>query len=172
MRNWQAHVTAAALGLVLAAPVAAVTVGDMRALSAVGEPLQLDIGLADAFDVRDGDITVGVASAADHARFGVTRPFDAQQNIRGAMIYLKWLEKQFGPDWVRISAAYNAGEQAVIRHGGVPPYQETQEYVQRVLYYSGQDPTKAIPPLHGALLKNEQDVMLFERLAFMARRNP
>jgi MoxR-like ATPase len=35
-----------------------------------------------------------------------------------------------------------------------------------------QDPSKAIPPLHGALLKNEQDVMLFERLAFMARRNP
>jgi hypothetical protein len=32
------------------------------------------------------------------------------------------------------------------------------------------DPTKAIPPLHGALLKNEQDVALFERLAFMARR--
>jgi hypothetical protein len=32
------------------------------------------------------------------------------------------------------------------------------------------DPSKAIPPLHGALLKNEQDVMLFERLAFMARR--
>lgn len=79
MRNWQAHVTAAALGLVLAAPVAAVTVGDMRALSAVGEPLQLDIGLADAFDVRDGDITVGVASAADHARFGVTRPAWADQ---------------------------------------------------------------------------------------------
>ena len=35
-----------------------------------------------------------------------------------------------------------------------------------------QDPAKAIPPLHGALLKNEQDVMLFERLAFMARRGP
>ncbi|WP_095011152.1 AAA family ATPase [Tsuneonella mangrovi] len=34
------------------------------------------------------------------------------------------------------------------------------------------DPTRAIPPMHGALLKNEQDVMLFERLAFMARRNP
>lgn len=32
------------------------------------------------------------------------------------------------------------------------------------------DPTKAIPPLHGALLKNEQDIMMFERLAFMARR--
>ena len=36
----------------------------------------------------------------------------------------------------------NAGEQAVLRHGGVPPYQETQEYVQRVLYHSGQDPDK------------------------------
>lgn len=77
------------------------------------------------------------------ARFGVTRPFDAEQNIRGAMIYLKWLETQFGPDWIRISAAYNAGEQAVVRYGGVPPYQETQEYVQRVLYYSGQGQSKA-----------------------------
>ena len=48
-----------------------------------------------------------------------------------------------GSPWLA-SAAYNAGEQAVIRYGGVPPYQETQEYVQRVLYYSGQDPTKAI----------------------------
>lgn len=76
------------------------------------------------------------------ARFGVTRPFDAEQNIRGAMIYLKWLETQFGPDWIRISAAYNAGEQAVVRYGGVPPYQETQEYVQRVLYYSGQGQSK------------------------------
>ncbi|MGY3944029.1 lytic transglycosylase domain-containing protein [Aeromonas tecta] len=75
-------------------------------------------------------------------RFGVTRPFDAEQNIRGAMIYLKWLEKQFGPDWIRISAAYNAGEQAVVRYGGVPPYQETQEYVQRVLYYSGHQQPK------------------------------
>jgi len=34
------------------------------------------------------------------------------------------------------------------------------------------NPNSAIPPLHGALLKNEQDVMMFERLAFMARRNP
>ena len=80
-------------------------------------------------------------------RFGVTSPFDAEQNIRGAMIYLKWLEKQFGPDWVRISAAYNAGEQAVVRYGGVPPYQETQDYVQRVLYYSGhKQPEEAYPP--------------------------
>jgi len=54
------------------------------------------------------------------ARFGVTRPFDAQQNIRGAMIYLKWLEKQFGPDWVRISAAYNAGEAPPTTPGSRP----------------------------------------------------
>lgn len=74
---------------------------------------------------------------ATQQRFGVTRPFDAEQNIRGAMTYLKWLEGQFGRDWVRISAAYNAGENAVTRYGGIPPYQETQEYVQRVLYYGG-----------------------------------
>lgn len=84
---------------------------------------------------------------ATQERFGVTRPFDAEQNIRGAMIYLKWLETQFGPDWVRISAAYNAGEQAVVRYGGIPPYRETQEYVQRVLYYSGhKQPKEAKQP--------------------------
>ncbi|MHA7002312.1 lytic transglycosylase domain-containing protein [Aeromonas schubertii] len=72
------------------------------------------------------------------ARFGVTKPFDPEQNIRGAMTYLKWLEGEFGQDWVRISAAYNAGEKAVTRYGGIPPYQETRDYVQRVLYYAGQ----------------------------------
>ena len=41
---------------------------------------------------------------------------------------------------------------------------------QNVMAQMHRDPAKAIPPLHGALLKNEQDVMLFERLAFMARR--
>ncbi|UBH27412.1 lytic transglycosylase domain-containing protein [Aeromonas enteropelogenes] len=83
---------------------------------------------------------------ATQQRFGVTRPFDAEQNIRGAMVYLKWLEKQFGPDWIRISAAYNAGEKAVARYGGIPPYQETQDYVQRVLYYSGHQQTAETKP--------------------------
>ena len=104
---------------------------------------KVDPRLALAIAITESNLnSQAVSPKQAQARFGVTRPFDAQQNIRGAMIYLKWLEKQFGPDWVRISAAYNAGEQAVMRHGGVPPYQETQEYVQRVLYYSGHDADK------------------------------
>ncbi|MEH8247315.1 lytic transglycosylase domain-containing protein [Aeromonas veronii] len=70
-------------------------------------------------------------------RFGVTQPFDPAQNIKGGVSYLKWLDRRFDGDWVRISAAYNAGEKAVERYGGIPPYDETQEYVKRVLYFAG-----------------------------------
>ncbi|QET81118.1 lytic transglycosylase domain-containing protein [Aeromonas veronii] len=70
-------------------------------------------------------------------RFGVTHPFDPAQNIKGGVSYLKWLDRRFDGDWVRISAAYNAGEKAVERYGGIPPYDETQEYVKRVLYFAG-----------------------------------
>ncbi|MFM4718666.1 lytic transglycosylase domain-containing protein [Aeromonas bivalvium] len=77
---------------------------------------------------------------ATQARFGVTRPFDPEQNIRGALAYLKWLDREFDGDWVLMSAAYNAGEESVTRYGGIPPYAETQHYVRKVLYFAGQDP--------------------------------
>lgn len=70
-------------------------------------------------------------------RFGVTQPFDPAQNIKGGVSYLKWLDRRFDGDWVLISAAYNAGEKAVERYGGIPPYDETREYVKRVLYFAG-----------------------------------
>lgn len=70
-------------------------------------------------------------------RFNVARPFDAEQNIRGGLAYLRWLHRYFGGDLVRVVAAYNAGEGAVDRFGGVPPYAETVLYVSRVLGYSG-----------------------------------
>lgn len=73
-------------------------------------------------------------------RFGVTHPFDPAQNIKGGVTYLKWLDRRFEGDWVLISAAYNAGENAVARYGGIPPYNETQEYVKRVLYFAGHPP--------------------------------
>lgn len=65
-------------------------------------------------------------------RFGVTDPFDPRQNIRGGVRYLAWLLKRFNGDLTLAAAGYNAGEGAVDRHGGVPPYRETQTYVQRV----------------------------------------
>jgi len=65
-------------------------------------------------------------------RFGVTDAFDPAQNIRGGVRYLAWLLKRFNGDLALAAAGYNAGEGAVDRHGGVPPYRETQTYVQRV----------------------------------------
>lgn len=74
-------------------------------------------------------------------RFGVSDPFEPMQNLRGGMAYLSWLLKRFDGDLKLALAGYNAGEGAVERHGGVPPYSETREYVRRIL--SRYDETKA-----------------------------
>ena len=71
------------------------------------------------------------------ARFNVRDPLDAEQNIRGGLAYLRWLGRHFRGDVVRVVAAYNAGEGAVQRYGGVPPYFETRAYVWRVLRMAG-----------------------------------
>lgn len=78
------------------------------------------------------------------ARFGVTRPFDPESNIKGGLAYLKWLKARFDGDWSLIAAAYNAGEGAVEKHGGIPPYRETEGYVRRVLFFAGFAGSKSI----------------------------
>ena len=65
-------------------------------------------------------------------RFGVANAFDAAQNIRGGVKYLAWLLRRFNGNLTLAAAGYNAGEGAVDKYGGVPPYSETQRYVQRV----------------------------------------
>ena len=65
-------------------------------------------------------------------RFGVKNVWDPEQNLRGGMAYLRWLLDHFGGDIRLALAGYNAGEQAVRRHGGVPPYNETRNYVSRI----------------------------------------
>lgn len=67
------------------------------------------------------------------ARFNVKKPLDPEQNIRGGLAYLRWLLAYFKGDVPLAVAAYNAGEGAVDRHRGVPPYPETQGYVRRIL---------------------------------------
>lgn len=69
---------------------------------------------------------------------GVADPFDARQNILGGARYLRILANRFKGDLVLTVAAYNAGEGAVEKHNGIPPYKETQRYVRRVLkhYYA------------------------------------
>jgi soluble lytic murein transglycosylase-like protein len=66
-------------------------------------------------------------------RFGVLNAFDAQQNIRGGLAYLRWLLAYFEGDVVLVAAAYNAGEGAVNQYRGIPPFYETREYVRRVV---------------------------------------
>ncbi|TVO67696.1 lytic transglycosylase domain-containing protein [Denitromonas ohlonensis] len=66
-------------------------------------------------------------------RFDVADAFNPEQNVRGGLAYLRWLLDKFDGDIARTAAAYNAGEGAVVRYDGVPPYPETREYVARVL---------------------------------------
>jgi soluble lytic murein transglycosylase len=65
---------------------------------------------------------------------GVVQPFRAEENVRGGSRYLRRLHDRYG-SWAHTLAAYNAGPTAVDRHGGIPPYAETQQYVRRVLSY-------------------------------------
>lgn len=65
-------------------------------------------------------------------RFGVADVWDPEENLRGGMAYLRWLMRYFDGDLELVLAAYNAGEGAVQRYGGIPPYAETQAYVKRV----------------------------------------
>ncbi len=66
------------------------------------------------------------------SRFGVQNPFSAADNINGGVQYLSFLSRRFNGDVRLIAAAYNAGEGNVDRYGGVPPFAETQRYVERV----------------------------------------
>jgi soluble lytic murein transglycosylase-like protein len=68
------------------------------------------------------------------SKLGVADPFAADQNVNGGVRYLREMLDRYG-DMQRALAAYNAGPTAVDRYRGVPPYPETQAYVQRVMTY-------------------------------------
>ena len=74
-------------------------------------------------------------------RFGVSATvlYDPAQNLEAAARYLVFLRKEFEGELPLILAAYNAGEGAVRRHGGIPPYRETQNYVARIYRFLGLD---------------------------------
>jgi soluble lytic murein transglycosylase-like protein len=70
---------------------------------------------------------------ATAANLGVENPLNPEENIEGGVKLLRELLNQFGGNLTNVVAAYNAGAGAVQQYGGVPPYQETQTYVNRVL---------------------------------------
>ena len=65
-------------------------------------------------------------------RFGVTNAWDPAQNIEGAAKYIKYLTNRFS-NLQHAIAGYNAGEGNVSKYGGIPPFRETRDYVQRVM---------------------------------------
>jgi soluble lytic murein transglycosylase-like protein len=66
-------------------------------------------------------------------RFGVTNIHDPEQNIHGGVRFLSYLMRLFNEDLPRVLAGYNAGENAVLKYGGIPPYAETSTYVVRAM---------------------------------------
>jgi soluble lytic murein transglycosylase len=71
------------------------------------------------------------------AVLGVRDSFNPQQNIDGGVRHLRGLKERLGDDLRIVLAAYNAGEQAVLTYGGMPPFPETRQYVSRVLNLYG-----------------------------------
>lgn len=122
---------------------------DQHALFAVvGSMYRLDPDLLAAIArAESGGAADAVSSAgaqglmqlmpATARRFGVTHPFDSVESALGAAQYLDALRaaSPAGGQLPDLLAAYNAGEGAVIRYDGIPPYRETRQYVARVLQY-------------------------------------
>src|SRR5438309_5687592 len=80
------------------------------------------------------------------AMLGVSDPFDPLENIEGGVRHLCSLMDRFNGNLPLVLAAYNAGERAVIRHGGIPPYGETRQYVTRILRKLAGDEAKTSEP--------------------------
>lgn len=145
---------------VLFAPVPVAAAGDdpedpvvrrqpfLRLLHAVSRRHRVDPRLVDAIIRTESSYRPGAVSPAGAVglmqlmpatarRYGVRNRFDPVQNVWGGTAYLADLLAEF--DLVEAVAAYNAGEGAVRRYGGVPPYVETRRFVARVLgrYFAG-----------------------------------
>jgi soluble lytic murein transglycosylase-like protein len=88
---------------------------------------------------------------ATATRFRVHDPFDPRKNVEGGVQYLRLLLDRFDQNLTDALAAYNAGETVVAKHGGVPPYEETRSYVDRV--------KKRFTELQGGYVPNSMGIL-------------
>lgn len=128
----------------VSSPTSSPASGDLRQLAGkTARAFQVDPGLVDAviqvesgYNARarspKGALGLMQLIPATASRFGVSNPFDAADNLRGGVTYLGHLLTRFGGNVPLSLAAYNAGEGAVVRQGGIPPFAETREYVRKV----------------------------------------
>ena len=119
-RNWGAKILAASAGR----RVSPALVLAVMSVESAGKP-----------KARSGKGAIGLMQLIPEtaARFGVKNVEDPQQNIEGGVKYLDWLLNEFSGDPLMALAGYNAGENAVKSHEGVPPYAETRGYVPKVI---------------------------------------
>lgn len=91
-------------------------------------------------------------------RFGLKDPFDPAANVAAGTKYLKFLLKRFNGDVSLALAGYNAGEGSVDKYKGIPPYNETQNYVKKIVGNYGKTYHPVLPPADAKLafgLNNE-----------------
>ena len=82
---------------------------------------------------RKGAMGLMQLMPATAKQYAVEDPFDPEQNLAAGLQHLKGLLDRFGNKTANALAAYNAGEGAVAKYGGIPPYRETQDYVRRIM---------------------------------------
>ena len=80
---------------------------------------------------KAGGIGLGQLTMSTAKAMGVN-PYNPEDNIKGTVKYLDYLNKKFNGDTKKVLASYNAGPNAVQKHNGIPPYKETQNYIKRV----------------------------------------
>ncbi len=128
------------------AVIAVESAGNPRAVSSKGAQglMQLMPATADGLGVRD--------------------PFNPRDNIDGGVRHLRGLLDSFG-DLSLALAAYNAGAEPVRSYRGIPPYQETQDYVRKILHlYSGTSPGASVTPQRIYRLQNEDGTVTYTNL--------
>ncbi len=113
-----------------------------EAANAYGVPVKLLVAMARAesgFNAsavsKSGAIGIMQLMPETARALGVSNPYDARENIMGGARYISQLLQKYGGNVSYALAAYNAGSNAVDQYGGVPPFAETQAYVQKILSY-------------------------------------